>query len=256
VLIILPPSEAKRPPPRTGRVLDLDRLAFPALNPMRKRVMKALIETSARPDALERLRVRPGLIKDVVQNTALRETPTQPAWQLYAGPLYQGLDPDSLSEAAISRANRSVVIASALWGAVRPTDLIPAHRLDVCSRLIGMDRLEPIWRTVLPAELAAAAGRQGVVLDLRSPSYRAIGLPAEMEDRTVTLRVLPQPGERTIGDVIAKRVRGQVARHLLESDADPASPDELVDAISGRWPARLDAPARGKSWTIRLRPAD
>lgn len=256
MLIILPPSETKRPAPRMGSPLDLDRLAFPALNPMRERVVAALIETSTRPDALERLRVRPGLIKDVVQNTALRRTPTQPAWQLYSGPLYQGLDPDSLSKAAVARAKRWVLVASALWGALRPTDLIPTHRLDVCSHLVGMDRLQPLWRTVLPAQLATAAGPHGVVLDLRSTGYRAIGLPAGMADRTVLVRVLPRPGERTVGDVITKRVRGQVARHLLESGADPMNPDELVDALADQWPARLDPPASGKSWVIRLRPSD
>jgi uncharacterized protein len=256
VLIILPPSETKRSAPPSGPPLDMDRLAFPALNPMRKRVMAALIETSARPDALERLRVRPGLIKEIVQNTALRRTPTQPAWELYAGPLYQGLEPNSLSSAAVARAQRWVVIASALWGALRPTDPIPAHRLHVCSRLIGIDRLEPAWRTVLPRELAAAAGGRGAVLDLRSPSYRAIGQPHGMADRTVLVRVLPMPGERTVGDVIAKRVRGRVARHLLESGADPATPDELADALADQWPARLDPPAAGKGWVIRLRPSD
>jgi hypothetical protein len=256
VLIILPPSETKRPAPPSGPALDIEQLAFPGLNPMRRRVMAALIETSTQPDALERLRVRPRLIKDIVANTALRRTPTQPAWQLYAGPLYQGLDPDSLSEAAVARARKQVVIASALWGLVRPTDLIPAHRLDVCSSLVGMARLEPAWRTVLPGQLAAAAGARGVVLDLRSPSYRAIGQPAGLSDRTVLVRVLPKPGERTVGDVNAKRVRGQVARHLLMSGADPLTPDELVDALADEWPARLDPPAAGKGWVIRLRPSD
>ena len=40
-----------------------------------------------------------------------------------------------------------------------------------------MDRLEPTWRTVLPDVLATAAGSDGLVLDLRSPSYQAIGMP-------------------------------------------------------------------------------
>ena len=256
VLIILPPSEMKRPAPRTGPQLDPDRLAFPTLNPLRQRVMKALIETSAAPDALERLRVRPGLIGDVLRNTTLRKTPTQPAWLLYAGPLYQGLDPKSLSPRAIARAQESVVIASALWGLLKPTDLIPSHRLNPHSHLVGMDRLEPMWRAALPEVLAEAAGAYGVVLDLRSSPYRAIGVPARMDDRTVLVRVLPDPGKRTIGDVIAKRVRGEVARHLLESDVNPFTPDDLADALADRWPLRLDATASGKPWTIRIRPAD
>jgi cytoplasmic iron level regulating protein YaaA (DUF328/UPF0246 family) len=257
VLIILPPSESKRPAPETGRALALENLSFPELNQMRERVMLALAETSASPDALERLRVRPSLVEEVIRNLDIREVPTRAAIQTYAGALYGGLDAATLSAAASKRARTDVVITSALWGALRPTDPIPPYRLHVCASLNGLDRLEPMWRPLLAPLLARSAGEDGLVLDLRSPAYQAIGKPTGMAAQTATLRVLPEAGARTIGDVLAKRLRGQVARHLLESGAEPATPDELALVLSEYWPVHVEPPnASRRTWTLVLRPSD
>ena len=257
MLIILPPSETKLPPPLSGSPLDVNRLSFASLTPMRERVMDALVATSQRPDALRRLFVGPSLAGEVARNEYLRDLPTRPAVDTYAGPLYEGLDPGSWSSYAEKRAARHVVIVSALWGALRPADRIPPYRLNVCARLVGMDRLEPAWRSLLPPILTDAAAQRGPVLDLRSRSYQAVGRPTGLDDQTVTLRIRPSPGGPAhIGDVIAKRVRGEAASQLITSEADPQDPLDIADLLATRWSLEVDPPtARTRTWTITLQSA-
>jgi uncharacterized protein len=120
-----------------------------------------------------------------------------------------------------------------------------------------MNRLEPAWRTLLPDMLTEAAARRGPILDLRSPAYQAVGRPAGLDDQTVTLRIRPSPGgPARIGDVIAKRVRGEAASHLLSSQADPGDPLDIADLLAARWPIEIDPPAgRTRTWTITLQSA-
>lgn len=253
MLIVVPPSESKRPPAASGRAVELEKLSFPALLPTRRRIAEALVATSAREDAFGRLLVRPTLASAVARNTRLFELPAMPVLDVYTGPLHEGLDASRLSAAASTRAGKRLVVASALWGVLRPVDRIPPYRLHVCARLIGLDRLEPTWRAVLPDVLAKAAGDEGLIVDLRSPGYQATGMPTGLGDRTVTLRVDLGPAGHRIGDVIAKRVRGEAVHHLLESGADPADPQALADVLADRWPVRLAEPERpGSSWTMTL----
>ena len=234
--------------------MALDELSFPELTPLRVRILEALIETSAGADAFARLFERPTMAAHIARNTHLLELATRPAAETYTGPLHTGLGLSTLEAAAAERAQSRVVITSALWGALRPSDRIPTYRLRVWSNLVGMDRLASMWQAVIPGLLARLAGPEGVVFDLRPPSFEGLGMPTGLSDRTVALRIgYADDGGGRIGDVVAKRTRGQAARHLLESGSDPGDPDGLADVLAERWPVRLSEPIRPhQPWTLTL----
>lgn len=243
MLILLPPSESKTGRPR-GKPLEVGSLSFPALAPAREQVLSALAEVSAREDAHEVLGVSPNLVEEVARNTALATAPAPPASHVYSGVLYDALDLASLSPGAKRRANRWLVVVSALFGAVRPKDRIPPYRLSMAVNLPGVGPLARHWREPLDAELTAAAGR-GLVVDCRSSTYAAAWQPTgDVARRWVHVRI---PGATHM----AKHTRGLVARHLLEVDREPKTPAALAAALEPAFEVTLTEPTTvGRPWVL------
>ena len=256
MLVLLPPSEGKTAPAR-GRPVALDRLSYSdRLGDAREPVLAALERLcTQQPDtAREVLGLTPGLVGEVARNASLRTAPAAPAASIYTGVLYDAFDLATLPPEARRRANRDVVVVSALWGAVRPGDRIPAYRLSMDVALPGVGPLASHWRPALDGVLPSAAGA-GVVVDLRSATYAAAWRPAgAVAARTVAVRVsVERAGRRSVVSHMAKHHRGEVARHLVLSEARPRSVPALVDVLSERWRVELTKPGRpGATWTAEL----
>lgn len=243
MLILLPPSEGKTER-RRGRPLDVESLSFPGLAPVRERVIDAVAAVSSRADAHAVLGVSPNLVDEVARNTRLRTAPVAPAGEVYSGVLYDALDLGTLDAPARRRATRSVVVTSALFGAVRLSDRIPAYRLSMGVNLPGVGPLAAAWRRPLGEALADAAGR-GVVVDCRSSTYAAAWAPTgHLAERWVRIEV---PGATHM----AKHTRGLVARELVRSGASPRTPQALAKALAGPFRVDLTPPARaGRPWQL------
>jgi uncharacterized protein len=214
VLVLLPPSEGKAAG-GTGPPLDLGALSFPALNPVRDRLVHAL--TTAARDEPETLRCALGLSprqRDAIdQDAALLTSATMPALERYTGVVYDNLDYRTLRGAARRRADRSLLVASPLFGLLRPRDRVPAYRLSAGTSLPGVGGLAAVWRPALEAVLGQAPG---LVVDLRSGAYAALArLP-----RAVEVRVLREDGgRRTVVSHDNKHTKGRLARALCEHGA-------------------------------------
>lgn len=231
VLILLPPSEGKSAA-LTGPAIDPSALSFPELSPTREEVLGALVDLCGDDVdvAAATLGLGPTQRGEVGANTLLRSEPCAPAIEVYTGVLYEALDYAGLTAAGRRRADEHVAIASALWGLVRPYDLIPAYRLSAGTTLPGLGSLTRTWRDPVSSVIASV---EGLIVDLRSGGYVALGpVPASAAERTVTVRVLQERnGRRTIVSHFNKATKGRMVRALLSSRRTPRTPEAFVQAL-------------------------
>ena len=218
MLVLLPPSETKSDGGKQAP-LDLDALSMPKLTPTRERLVAALVELAADVDAsVKALGIGPGQLAELQRNATLRTSATRPALERYTGVLYDALDAKSFTRVQRSKAYARLTIGSALFGAVRADDPIPAYRLSGGSKLPGFGTLSSVWRDDLAAALLDEADGQ-LVVDLRSGTYQQLGrVPGAV---TATVLTEAPDGTRTIVSHFNKHHKGLLARALVLTRADP-----------------------------------
>ncbi|MET4900355.1 MULTISPECIES: YaaA family protein [unclassified Paenarthrobacter] len=230
MLILLPPSEGKTPALK-GPAIEWESLSFPELNPYRAKVLEALGTVSAHEDALALLGVGASLRDDVERNTRLHAEPAAPAHQVYSGVLYDALGFKTMTPAQRRKATESILVVSALWGAIGFGDHVPAYRLSMGTALPDVGRLASYWKPQLNAALAQRVDGE-LLVDCRSSTYAAAWAPPAAQ--TVNVNVFNEAnGKRTVVSHFAKHTRGELARHLLTRRGKaPETPDQLLKAAS------------------------
>jgi len=235
VLILLPPSEGKSAPAE-GQPVDLAALAYAELlGERREKLLDALerLATLSRGRAVAMLGVPKGQAGEVEVNARLRVAPVAPAAEVYTGVLHERLGLPALAASA----RRRVLIASALWGVVRPDDRIPYYRLSAKARLAKVGPLASFWRPALAAAIPDEPGR--LVVDMRSGVYAAAWKPRHAT--LLPVRAFSEvAGERKVVSHMAKAVRGDVARVLLQAKKPPGNPEAAA------------AVARAAGFTVEL----
>jgi uncharacterized protein len=230
VLILLPPSETKRDG-GAGAPLDIDALSFPSLRGVRHEVVDALLALSVDREAATRaLKLGPKQAGEVDRNRAILTSPTMPALERYTGVLYDALAPEALSPEARRFAASTVAVKSALLGLVGAADLIPAYRLSFDSRLSferGAPSLKKRWA---PASGAALQDHGGLILDLRSEGYAALGpLPQRAGAHYVRVLARDEGGNVRALNHFNKQAKGLLTRAIVEAGIDFASTVELLE---------------------------
>lgn len=234
MLILLPPSEGKTAP-EAGDPLDLASLSFDEqLGARRLRLIEGLEKLSTRnvKGAVKSMGISMGLAGELERNAEIRTAPATRAIELYTGVLYDRLDFGTIGAAGRKRAAENLLIASALWGWLRPEDRIPYYRMPMKARIGRIGGLAAFWRPALDAAIDASGhDRPGeVFLDMRSGSYSTAWRPREA--KLVSVRGFTESaGGRKAISHMAKSIRGDVARIVLSQKKMPVEPEQVAAAV-------------------------
>lgn len=243
MLLLLPPSETKRPGGE-GAPLDLSGLALPSLLPQRHAVVEALVRLCA--DDPERaakvLKLSARQRGEIEQNARLRESPTMPAVDRYTGVLFDALDAGSLPSAARRWLGAHALVHSAPFGPVGALDPVPAYRMAAGVSLPGLPALTRVWADGVSEALAALDAK--LVLDLRSEAYAALG-PVPAGARSAYVRVVSETGDGTVRALnhFNKHAKGAFVRDLASARPRTSSLSGLLRwATAAGWTLRVGAP--------------
>jgi cytoplasmic iron level regulating protein YaaA (DUF328/UPF0246 family) len=163
-----------------------------------------------------------------------------PAIELYTGVLYAALGWATLSKAQQGSAQSSIVIISAKYGALRPLDPIEPYKEKIVNK-----EMAPKVAAVLD-EITTE-----LIIDCRSSTYQTVW--QSPIDKTVEIKVFTTvDGEKKVITHMSKKTRGEVTRHLLLSEIEIASTQQLHAYVSKSFICELIEATAKEPWVLEV----
>lgn len=153
----------------------------------------------------------------------------RPALFAFKGDVYQGLQAETMDEALVAEAEKSLRILSGLYGTLSPLTHIEAHRLEMGTKLATKKakNLYQFWGEQVTKQLQKALqhsldqpDQQATVINLASQEYSKVVQWKSLDAQVITPVFKDEKnGKYKVISFYAKRARGLLARHLLETQA-------------------------------------
>ena len=162
------------------------------------------------------------------------------AIQVYTGVLYAALGWKTLSKAHQKLGQSSIMIISAKYGALRPLDPIEPYKEKIDNK-----EMAPKVAAVLNQNTAE------LIIDCRSSTYQTVWQsPIE---KTVEIKVFTTvEGHKKVITHMSKKSRGEVTRHLLQSDDPITNPQQLHAYVSQVFTCNLIAATPKEPWVLEV----
>lgn len=162
------------------------------------------------------------------------------AINVYVGVLYQALGWNTLSANARKRAEKSLYIISAKYGAISPLSKIESYKAKIDNK-----KMFPVVGETLNAL------KPKLIVDCRSSTYKTVwhaplDITVEIHVSTVV------DGVRKVVTHMSKKTRGEIARLLLQARSIPNSPEDLYAIVSEKYPCALTPPTNDEPWILEV----
>ena len=222
MIFLLPPSETKEP----GGKKMAKVLSHKELDKTRKVLQQALIDICQSPNlAAKALKLGPKQLGEIAVNLDLVNPKCLPALDRYTGTLYDALKEGGITAAMRTRASKTVLIQSSLFGLISAADEIPNYRMSASSKLPGLN-LKKLWQQSHEAVWPKLS--KEIVIDMRSNSYAELApFPENLSCYTLDVVLEDENGKRTKLNHFNKQAKGQFLRSALTFSSAPKTIADL-----------------------------
>jgi uncharacterized protein len=191
-----------------------------------KHIVSAIKEIQDEAELATLMHVSPTIAKAVRQKYHDWGKITAPGVYAYVGDIYKGFHARTLTLDDVKWAQDHLVIASGVYGIVRPLDRISPYRLEMKTKLQvgGVKDLYDFWGKKLADFVDERSG--GILCNIASDEYGKV-VTRYTKSRIVTPVFFDKRPDGNVSTVpiYSKMMRGVMARWIIDNRVD--APDEL-----------------------------
>ena len=146
---------------------------------------------------------------------------SRPAIFTFDGDVYNGIDSKTLNSEDINQLQKSLIILSGLYGALKPLDLIQPYRLEMGTKLAvnGSRNLYEFWADAITNDLVKDLKSDSILVNLASNEYFNVIKKSKIEQTIITPVFKDfKNGNLKVISFYAKKARGMMVRFIVKNN--------------------------------------
>lgn len=217
--ILLPPSEGKKPGGDKIYQEIKHNNDFSFLEKDRDFILDKLtdfIKIASQKDLEKLFAVKSNLDEIIKLFVDFNQKATLPAIERYSGVMFQSISYKDLDSKQKNNANQSILFIDALFGLLKPLDLIPDYKLSISSKIKDL-KIDNFWKNILKEALKEIFNNN-IIIDILPEAHRkAIIIDPNVQHYKINFFIEKNAKIVNAGH-ISKKLKGEFIRYILNFD--------------------------------------